>query len=63
MLRPRDAGAAAPLGEQLRDRPRVVLPRVRRVAVPASRVEPELRELRDEAGRPVELLYSSRILY
>ena len=35
----------------------------RRVAVPASRVEPELRELRDEAGRPVELLYSSRILY
>ena len=23
----------------------------------------ELRELRDEAGRPVELLYSSRILY
>jgi len=35
----------------------------RRVAVPASRVEPELRQLRDEAGRPVELLYSSRILY
>ena len=35
----------------------------RRVAVPASRVEPELRQLRDEAGQPVELLYSSRILY
>ena len=35
----------------------------RRVGVPRSRMEPEFQQLRDDAGRTVEVLYSSRVLY